>query len=89
MRGQPEGYWIRFENVDGRIVEDLTFVPRLPEVGQLIPVSGTHCEVMEQWVDRTMLEGGGPGGAGLHGQAAGVEGTRERAPQRRRDTEEE
>ena len=56
----PEGYWIRFENVDGRIVEDLTFVPRLPEVGQLIPVSGTHCEVMEQWTDRTMLEGGGP-----------------------------
>ncbi|CAA9588301.1 MAG: hypothetical protein AVDCRST_MAG18-4341 [uncultured Thermomicrobiales bacterium] len=54
------GYWIRFENVDGRIVEEVSFVPRLPEIGQLIPVAGTHCEVMEQWADRSLTEGGGP-----------------------------
>lgn len=57
---QPEGYWIRFEDVDGRVVDDATLVPGLPEVGQLIPVSGTHCEVMERWTDRTLIESGGP-----------------------------
>jgi D-serine deaminase-like pyridoxal phosphate-dependent protein len=57
---EPAGHWIRFEDVDGRTVEDPTFVPALPEVGQLIPVAGTHCEVMEQWTDRSLVEGGGP-----------------------------
>jgi hypothetical protein len=57
---QPDGFWIRFEDVDGRVVEEPTLVPTLPEVGQLIPVSGTHCEVMERWTDRTFVESGGP-----------------------------
>lgn len=57
---QREGYWIRFENVDGLVVEDPTFVPRLPKIGEMIPVSGAHCEVMEQWTDRTLVEQGGP-----------------------------
>ncbi len=56
----PEGFWIRFENVDGVVVENPSFVPRLPELGQLIPVSGAHCEVMEQWVDRSLVAEGGP-----------------------------
>jgi hypothetical protein len=59
-QGEPEGYWIRFEDVDGRVVDDTTFVPGVPEVGQLIPVAGTHCEVMERWTDRTLVEAGGP-----------------------------
>ncbi len=55
-----EGFWIRFEDVDGRVVEERSFVPALPEVGQLIPVSGTHCEVMERWTDRELVAEGGP-----------------------------
>lgn len=58
--GMPAGHWIRFENIDGLVVEDVSFVPRLPEIGQLIPVAGTHCEVMEQWTDRSLTETGGP-----------------------------
>jgi hypothetical protein len=60
MAERREGYWIRFEDVDGRVVEDPTFVPGLPQVGQLIPVGGVHCEVMEEWTDRTLVEEGGP-----------------------------
>lgn len=54
------GYWIRFEDVDGRVVQDALPSPVLPEVGQLIPVSGTHCEVMERWTDRSLVAEGGP-----------------------------
>lgn len=60
MIEQHEGYWIRFEDVDGRVVEDPTLVPGLPKIGQLIPVGGVHCEVMEQWTDRELVERGGP-----------------------------
>ncbi len=55
---QPR-FWIRFEDVDGRVVEDNRPTDILPEVGQLIPVSGAHCEVMEQWYDRTLVPDGG------------------------------
>lgn len=54
------GHWIRFEDVDGRVIEDNLLVEALPRVGQLIPVSGTHCEVMEQWTDRSFVAEGGP-----------------------------
>lgn len=57
---QPDGYWIRFEDVDGRVVDEPVLATVLPEVGQLIPVAGTHCEVMERWVDRGLVEQGGP-----------------------------
>lgn len=61
MSTEPrDGYWVRFENVDGRVVEEMTLVPSLPEIGQLIPVSGTHCEVMERWTDRELVPQGGP-----------------------------
>ncbi len=53
-------YWIRFEDVDGRVVQDTMPSAVLPEVGQLIPVAGTHCEVMERWTDRAAVAGGGP-----------------------------
>lgn len=52
--------WIRFEDVDGRVIEDNLPTDVLPDVGQLIPVRGTHCEVMEQWVDRALVPEGGP-----------------------------
>ncbi len=53
-------HWIRFEDVDGRVIEDAMEVEGLPEVGQLIPVRGTHCEVMERWTDRSYVVDGGP-----------------------------
>ena len=53
-------YWIRFEDVDGRVVQDAMPSAALPEVGQLIPVAGTHCEVMERWTDRSFVADGGP-----------------------------
>lgn len=55
-----DAYWIRFEDVDGRVIEDNRPADILPDVGQLIPVQGTHCEVMEQWVDQTLAAEGGP-----------------------------
>ena len=33
------GYWIRFEDVDGDIVEDAMQVDYLPEVGALLPMA--------------------------------------------------
>lgn len=53
-------YLIRFEDVDGRVVQDALPSPVLPEVGQLIPVAGVHCEVMERWTDRALVAEGGP-----------------------------
>ena len=53
-------HWIRFEDIDGRVIEDNMEVEGLPEVGQLIPVRGTHCEVMERWTDRSYVAEGGP-----------------------------
>lgn len=52
--------WVRFEDVDGRVIDDNLPTEVLPDVGQLIPVRGTHCEVMEQWVDRSLVTEGGP-----------------------------
>jgi hypothetical protein len=61
MSAAPHGTrWIRFENIDGRVIDEPTLVTELPEVGQLIPVAGTHCEVMERWVDRELVTEGGP-----------------------------
>jgi hypothetical protein len=57
---RSDGHWIRFENVDGRVIDEPTLVTALPEIGQLIPVAGTHCEVMERWVDRELVPEGGP-----------------------------
>ncbi len=60
-RQRPEGrYWIRFEDVDGRVLEDDMPSDVLPEVGQLIPIAGSHSEVMERWVDRSQVAEGGP-----------------------------
>ena len=53
-------HWVRFEDVDDRIVADPTEVARLPEIGQIIPISGTYCEVMERWIDRSHVAEGGP-----------------------------
>jgi hypothetical protein len=59
--GTPEaGYWIRFEDVDGDIVEDAMQVDSLPEVGALLPIRGTHYEIMEEWIDRAFVAEGGP-----------------------------
>lgn len=59
--GTPEvGYWIRFEDVDGDIVEDVMQVGYLPEVGALLPIRGTHYEIMEEWIDRAFVAEGGP-----------------------------
>ena len=58
-RDRP-AYWIRFEDVDGRVLEDTMASEVLPEVGQLIPIAGTHCEVMERWIDRSSVAAGGP-----------------------------
>ncbi|HEU5329097.1 MAG: hypothetical protein ACTHNK_11970 [Thermomicrobiales bacterium] len=59
--GTPEsGYWIRFEDVDGDIVEDAMPVDSLPEVGALLPIRGTHYEIMEEWTDRSFVAEGGP-----------------------------
>lgn len=55
-----DSHWVRFENVDGLVIQEPTLVQGLPEVGQLIPVSGTHCEVMERWTDRELVPEGGP-----------------------------
>ncbi|HEX5506204.1 MAG TPA: hypothetical protein VFW96_26535 [Thermomicrobiales bacterium] len=58
---RPEpAHWLRFEDVDGQVLEDLVPSDVLPEIGQYIPIAGTHCEVMEQWVDRALAAGGGP-----------------------------
>lgn len=53
-------YWIRFEDVDGRVLDGARQSAVLPDVGQLLPIAGTHAEVMEQWIDRTLVEEGGP-----------------------------
>lgn len=53
-------YWLRFEDVDGRVLEDGVRSAVLPAVGQLIPIAGTHAEVMEQWTDRSFVPEGGP-----------------------------
>lgn len=61
MSAEPhEARWIRFENIDGRVIDDPTLATELPEIGQLIPVAGTHCEVMERWIDRELVADGGP-----------------------------
>ena len=48
-------HWVRFEDVDDRVIADPMEVAMLPTVGQIIPISGTYCEVMEQWLDRTYM----------------------------------
>ena len=53
-------YWVRFEDVDDRVVADPMPVTTLPTIGQIIPISGTYCEIMEQWLDRTYVDEGGP-----------------------------
>ena len=53
-------HWLRFEDVDGQVLEDMVPSDVLPQIGQYIPIAGTHCEVMEQWLDRTLVPGGGP-----------------------------
>lgn len=53
-------YWIRFEDVDGRALDQIRPSAVLPEVGQLLPIAGTHAEVMEQWLDRSLVAEGGP-----------------------------
>jgi hypothetical protein len=60
MVAPESGYWIRFEDVDGDIVEDAVRVDYLPEVGALLPIRGTHYEVMEEWTDRSFVAEGGP-----------------------------
>lgn len=63
MAEQQDGesvYWLRFEDVDGRVLEDGVRSVALPEVGQLIPIAGMHAEVMERWVDRSFVPDGGP-----------------------------
>lgn len=57
---QNEPYWIRFEDVDGRVLDQTRQSAVLPEVGQLLPIAGTHAEVMEQWLDRSLVAEGGP-----------------------------
>ena len=57
---QPTTHWVRFEDVDDRVVAEPSEVTNLPTIGQLIPISGTYCEVMEQWTDRTYVAEGGP-----------------------------
>ncbi len=57
---QPTMHWVRFEDVDDRVIAEPMEVAKLPEVGQIIPISGTYCEVMEQWFDRTYVAEGGP-----------------------------
>jgi hypothetical protein len=53
-------HWVRFEDVDDRVIADPMEVAMLPTIGQMIPISGTYCEVMEQWTDRTYVADGGP-----------------------------
>ena len=53
-------HWLRFEDVDGRVLEDNVASEVLPEIGQLIPIAGAHCEVMERWTDRSLVAEGGP-----------------------------
>lgn len=60
MDERDNGHWIRFEDIDGRVVEDMVRVDRLPAVGDLLPVRGTHCEIMEEWRDRALVPAGGP-----------------------------
>ena len=57
---QPVPHWVRFEDVDDRVIAEPMEVAKLPEIGQIIPISGTYCEVMEQWLDRTYVAEGGP-----------------------------
>ena len=57
---QPAPHWVRFEDVDDRVITEPMEVAKLPEIGQIIPISGTYCEVMEQWLDRTYVAEGGP-----------------------------
>lgn len=57
---RPATYWVRFEDADDRVVADPTEVATLPEIGQIIPISGTYCEVMERWTDRSFVAEGGP-----------------------------
>lgn len=57
---QHEAYWVRFEDVDGRVLDQTRQSAVLPEVGQLFPIAGTHVEVMEQWLDRSLVTEGGP-----------------------------
>lgn len=57
---QGTTHWVRFEDIDDRVIADPMEVAILPTIGQIIPISGTYCEVMEQWTDRTYVEEGGP-----------------------------
>lgn len=57
---QTTPHWVRFEDVDDRVIAEPMEVAKLPEIGQIIPISGTYCEVMEQWFDRTYVAEGGP-----------------------------
>ena len=57
---QPITHWVRFEDADDRVIADPTPVTTLPTIGQIIPISGTYCEIMEQWLDRTYVDEGGP-----------------------------
>jgi hypothetical protein len=57
---QQPTYWVRFEDADDRVIADPMAVAALPEIGQIIPISGTYCEVMERWTDRTYVDEGGP-----------------------------
>lgn len=57
---QHEAYWIRFEDVDGRVLDQTRQSAVLPAIGQLLPIAGTHAEVMEQWLDRSLVAEGGP-----------------------------
>jgi hypothetical protein len=57
-KGTP--HWVRFEDIDDRVIADPMEVAMLPTIGQIIPISGTYCEVMEQWLDRTYVDDGGP-----------------------------
>lgn len=53
-------YWIRFEDIDGRVLEGARPSAVLPTMGQVLPISGTHAEIMEQWLDRSLVAEGGP-----------------------------
>lgn len=57
---QPITHWVRFEDADDRVIADPTPVTTLPTIGQIIPISGTYCEIDEQRLDRTYVDEGGP-----------------------------
>jgi hypothetical protein len=35
-------HWVRFEDVDDRVIADPMEVAKLPEIGQIIPISRTY-----------------------------------------------